>query len=267
MNNLKFYGPFHFNELDAYGNFKDQINKPSPPNKKGIYIWGFVCNEENSVIKINETDLSYSGINSKFIPYYVGKHQSSIYSRIKQHNSINKGDTTKYIRISNQYLSSFFKDENFPIQYRKNSNYKLAIKNLALQSGLINYFNDVNVLTDIYGNNFSPFPAGRKNSDYPITLQKINNSIMAFDPQIDTLHNWIVSNNNFYFMYALDDDFNNFINLDNAEVAAFYSLKGKTVSQTKKYENPFLQKIKSKIIIESDSNVFKDQISDMFLGY
>lgn len=99
----------------------------------GIYIWGFL-NDKGS-----------------FIPYYVGKSQSNIKSRLLRHiTDICKPDST-YMSFSDSYMDNFYMDPNYPEFRKKTSRLKVPDR-LP-----IDYFRDkIEYLNNIHWPNRKP---------------------------------------------------------------------------------------------------------------
>lgn len=251
---LEFNGPVHFDNVDGKtGSIIKNPNKLKSPNGRGIYIWGFIyeCSKNGELLNpvdfsIKENILKYekNGFklldNWKFIPYYVGKKEANIFSRIKTHHNILKGDATKYIRLSYSYMRNFFICPNFPVKYKRNRNNNQAINLLNSNPDSIEYFNDADFLKRKYAG-IRLESHGRKGTDYPIILQRN----ISGQKLPDTLEELINHKNNFWFCYLLVDDLN--ANLTNYETFTFWSLKGKTVSETQK----FIRTIKNLVIVDN----------------
>lgn len=76
---------FSFSEIYSYKNFCNTI----PINAKGIYVWGFRFIEHDNL----------------FLPYYVGKHETSIVNRIKEHYNFKD----PYNIFHKKYLVEYYK--------------------------------------------------------------------------------------------------------------------------------------------------------------
>jgi len=240
--NLNFKGPFHFSHLNSL-NLK---------GKAGIYIWGFAFDlDENG--QLNETiDFSkgiqipteylnenkepigcdFKALNWKFIPYYVGKHESSLENRLTEHHLVTQGNGLKYTRLRKNHYKDFFK--SFPILNKgKNSKKNNQVK-LYPYIDLVEYFNDDCILKAIYpGILPTEVRTKRKNKpdeiNYPIDKQIYNNKSLN-----DTLDEIVNKNNNFWFCYA-EIPSKDKHGIKSAEPFTYYCLKGITISQTKKY--------------------------------
>jgi hypothetical protein len=240
MAQLIFKGPFHFSQLKSL-QLKD---------KAGIYVWGFAYDLDTngqlnefidfSVGKIPVPEVSlneknepigcdFKGLNWKFIPYYVGKHESSLENRLIEHHLVTIGNGLKYTRLRMNHYKDFFK--NIPILNKGKNSKKINQVKLYPYINLVEYFNDDCILKAIY-QGVSPIEIKtvRKNKpdeiNYPINLQKYIGN--------DTLDEIVNGNNNFWFCYAEITSKNNH-DIKSAEPFTFYCLKGKTISQTKKY--------------------------------
>lgn len=251
-------GPIHFDYLNKIGEINFNPKGFVNPNLRGIYVWGFMYEYDGELQK--PIDFSEKHIidnyynngcnlpkNWRFLPYYVGKKEDSIFDRIKTHHKIRHGDATKYIRLSFDYLKYFFKDPDFPIKYNRVRNINQVIKKFQKNQNAIDYFNHYDFLNLKYPN--SALKAnGRNLSDYPITDQR-DSFGMEFN---DTLNEIIILKNNFWFCYLPIEDTN--LNLVDFESFVFWSLKGATVSQTKKFE--YINK-KLRIIDNTGLDIFK----------
>jgi uncharacterized protein YlbG (UPF0298 family) len=259
MTNLNFYGPINFMNIDKKGNIKEgNVNL----NISGLYVWGFMYYFDGETIgqpvNSSEDNFEYDSNTMKFIPYYVGKSDSTtIYQRLKKHHNIRKGDAAKYIRLSLKYMKEFFKDSVFPIKFKRVQNNSAIADLISNSAGKIEYFNDPNCLKLIYPN-INLNLSGRNNTDCPIPQQKNGTQDLP-----DSLAQLIEENNNFWFCYC-DLPQNPSFTLENLETYAFWSLKGKTVSQAGQCPVP-----NNNITINdlSKTNIFKNQPSKTFLGY
>jgi hypothetical protein len=269
MTNLNFYGPFHFYNADSKGKLKSNNQYLPNPNSHGIYIWGFMYYFDKTTkilgepVNFNGSNITYNEQTMQFIPYYVGKKEAgkngkgTIYQRIKQHHNIRKGDATKYIRLSKNYMKDFFKDNNFPLKIKRVKNNSVAAHLICTSPGKIEYFNDPNCLKLIHPN-ITLKPSGRNKSDYPITDQKIGTNDLP-----DTLSYLINTLNNFWFCYSIPQNQNPTNSLEDLETYTFWSLKGLTISQTAccPMNNPNIA------IACAKANIFKISPSNQFNGY
>lgn len=258
MTKLQFYGPFQFIDID-------RVSKSAPNEEKaGIYIWGFMYEyNESGLIKL----VDFRGPRRekmKFIPFYVGKHQSNIFTRLTEHQSVRKGDATKYTRLSFEYLKRFFMDKfpedpedlNFPIHYSWPKYAKIYNQNIA---NLIEknkkrfiYFNNNVILASLYPGS-EPINVGNATrGNYKITEQTF------IEETKDTLNVIVNMMNNFWFCYALANVSKK--KLYDCEAYTFFSLKGKTIGQTKNCPKPDMPIM---IIDKTDSSIFKISKSDM----
>lgn len=267
MTAMNFYGPFHFNDIEPItGKIIENIANIPEPNQPGVYIWGFMYyyNSYGLVTPVNHRNLSakYNSNTMQFIPYYVGKHEFNIYSRIKQHydiRNINKNsDSDKYIRFSHSYMSNFFKDPLLPIKVGNNSLDKKMIDIIKSNPSSITYYNSATVLNQIYPS----LKVSSFGSNQPITIQKINDVCIP-----DTLEDLVDYMNNFWFCFAPKNK--NTSILEEIETTFYYSLKGKTISKTQS-----ISKVETTLEIKDYSNtkIFKknnNQIvaNDNFSGY
>lgn len=259
MNEITFNGPYHFNDIDPKTGklIKNQNNIPEP-NMRGIYIWGFMyyynSNGLIAPINFNKETSNYDSSIMQFIPYYVGKSESNIFmDRITKHHDVRniskKSDADKYIRFSHGYMHEFFKDEKFPIKIGSVSRASNLISLNKEYPNAITYHNELKVLKNIY----PLLDVVTVDTNQPITVQSINGELIP-----DTLDDIVNQKNNFWFCYATFPDKN--INLLEIETSVYYSLKGKTISMTEKYNN---QTIK----INSNLNIFDEVASANFKGY
>jgi hypothetical protein len=274
MAELKFYGPFHFDEFDNKGLFKDEKKRQTfeNPNKPGIYIWGFMYKLKGS--KIDEID-SFTknepildNNNMKFIPYYVGKHESNLFKRLMQHQKVRQGDAIKYTRLSFDYLKRFFidkypenpEDPNFPIHCGKKFTNDI-IHLIEKDSKKVIYFNNKGALEKIYKKEGIQLITC-DNYNYPNICQKKNDG----NQLDDTLYKIIDTKemNNFWFCYAIQNSKE--IIMKDCETYTFYSLKGKTIGKTDSFD-----KVNLKLSINEEnvhSQIFKDvRPSKNFPGY
>ena len=296
MADLCFKGPFHWEHLNEL--IQD---KNSNINNHGIYIWGFVMRQDNNaqnrlIIKdfTDENLPPYKSVgikltnNSIFIPYYVGKVESkSIAKRLSEHRKVRSDkNSRKYTRLSIEYYSSFFNDPNF-IPNTGNSNGKRCreIENLIWPNGgqnsnKITYQNCNEILNRLHNLSIpKKYKSNNKTEDYDYPITDYN----IFP---DTLRELVYCKNNFWFCYAeLDNvgekelqDYRLTLKkgsrsefLKTHETQTFYSLKGKTISETLPF-NPsgFGHTIKDKTNCD---DIFKHKITgvihceDDFKGY
>ncbi len=261
MTTINFHGPFHFDDINLKGEIINNIQGIPDPNKPGIYVWGFMFHFNNYgiITPVNFRKLTpvFNKDVMKFIPYYVGKSESNIFSRIKKHHDVRntkslRTDADKYMRLSHGYMTKFFKDDLFPIKVGNSSRATELINLLKIFPDTITYHNELKVLLEIYPN-LQISPSG---NNHPITLQKIEGFCIP-----DTLEDLVVDMNNFWFCFTPFSQPKN--KLTNLETYVFYSLKGKTISKTNKYNNA----INNIIIDNSNTDIFKDKPSEQFLGY
>jgi hypothetical protein len=255
-----FYGPFHYVSIHNNGIIQANINQ------KGIYIWGFVYEIDKlgnlkDIIDFSNNIDEFDSSRMKFIPYYVGLGKNtSIWNRLIQHHQPTIGNGRKYIRLSSNYMRSFFNDPEFPIKYKRIKNNELAINHAVIYPGEIEYFNDGDFLNLVYPNNGIPIRQNN-NQNWPITNYNFIN---------DNLDVYINNRNNFWFCYMPIDDINDINILDAYEAATFYGLKGITISETKRFHF-----VDQTIQIQDQTlcDIFKlkenniVEISDVFPGY
>jgi len=234
-----------FHEPCGYRRFSDKVVPPGS-ERPGVYIWGFEIKE-------------------RFIPYYVGKHQTSIASRIAKHVIDIKKDDSTYMRLSKAYMEEvdkvtpYYQDEFFPLITRNWSKTKLPrwfkgnmdhFKNRIIYLNNAEYMHEVGVEVS-------------KQKDYPISLIP-----GASDYLKDNIHNMkvmhaecskgghVVADTVFYEM---------------VEAYVKYHLKGKTVSKSLSFDE--LQRLQNdhgiqiQIANKSSFPQFKDEISIKFPGY
>lgn len=239
MATLEFHGPFHIQHI---GNLNLK-------GKKGIYIWGVMLETDKngkmgniidfSKIKVPRfSNVKQKGLKSikngrsiqlaKFLPYYVGKHESDLEGRILEHHSIRVGDGLKKTRLK----FDFYNDSNFAINFPIHIKNKTSqfIKNLKVfihKYNIVDYFNNDDILNKIYNNAIT---LNGSTSKWPINKQSINNK-----PLNDSLKDIIYCNDNFWYCYAELPDEVNEDEVEYMEAQTFYSLKGKTISETLSY--------------------------------
>jgi hypothetical protein len=242
MTELTFHGPFHFDEIEyKTGSFKKDknIQNTPNPNKSGIYIWGFMYyfNKHGLIAPVNfHNSLPfYNEAVMKFIPYYVGKNTSNVFSRIRQHQNVRnvlekggekrfKEDGNKYTRLSHGYMMGFFNDPLFPIKIGNASRAKELISLIETYPNAVTYYNDRLVLEKIY----PKLKIVNEEDNHPITAQRIDEIHIP-----DTLDDLVNYMNNFWFCFAHKE---NIENLETFETTVFYSLNGKTISKTESFE-------------------------------
>ena len=238
---LKFRGPFHWEHINNVANNRlfDISLYENLKKSNGVYIWGFMFDIGKKIINTksdynisniplikdcqNNNELIGYNYNSKkiFIPYYVGraKESNNIGKRLDDHHKI--GAT--YTRLEEFYYYSFFCDEDFPLPIKKGD--WISSKEFKRKIMFcINYFNNEHVLEKCYPNS-NPV---KLNGNCPVDLQTFI--------KYDTLKDIVISRNNFWFCYL---DMNGYSGklIDIAERQTFYSLKGKTVSNTDKFDS------------------------------
>lgn len=235
MTELKFHGPFHFDEVDQKTGKIERDGKSYNINTAGIYIWGFMYEYNEKAQKLGNPCKSgkktYKQTEMQFIPYYVGKSQKHIFrERILHHHDVRntlKSKTVhaqKYTRLHLDYMTEFFMDKDFPLKVSTPSREKEFIRLLDKTPKSITYYNNPTVLKKIYSGIDPEFV----NKGYPITEQKHNNILIKDD--LDDLVN-INKLNNFWFCFAENNSIGKALEI--IETTVFYSLKGKTISMTR----------------------------------
>jgi hypothetical protein len=243
---LKLKGPYHISHLKELTDL----------DSYGIYIWGFMFSRDEHAIKefkvipkdeIPKIDinLGYSNPEDIFIPYYVGrakhnkKGDTTIKKRLSNHVKIQKGSSSKYLRMKMSYYKSFFRDTQnlrFPIPLTTGNWIETDEYSLKHIKKNIVYFNNPTLLSKIYNcaildKNGKIFKANN------CPINKINSVKIN-----DTLKKIINDYNNFWFCYLPISTKQTSTNetdkqITEAEPFIFYSLKGKTVSKTKIYNS------------------------------
>lgn len=236
MEKITFKNLHHISELkDVQNKLNKNIKNP------GIYIWGYVVdNKLSEILEIKDT--TFNANTMKFIPYYIGL-DSNLFNRINKHKKFDKGDARKYTRMSEEYMLKFFKDcknNNFPIKNDDKDIHKEYLKlNDSKEKENITYYNNSDFLTETYGNEC--IVNHQKKTEMPITKFNEDNGYIINDSlmRIYDYSNKSIHKNNLWFSYALFTDSQDFINckLEDFEALTFYSLKGKTISKTKKIDN------------------------------
>jgi hypothetical protein len=260
MKQNNFFGPFHLNDFTEDGIIinnasnhyiiKDEqgqsIKIPSI-NQPGIYIWGSLFDKDKNGELLFPTDCTsqnfkFNPKKHQFVPYYVGKSESSMLKRLSQHkdvqNTSGKSDGDKYIRLSFDYWKEFFKD---PL-YDRDSNSLINL--VKIKKNSVIYHNDKAVLQEIYPQ-MNIVPVGK---NHPITAQNIYGN-----PLTDTLDMVVNGANNFWFCFS-PVDINDIQTLGQLETQVFYSLKGKTTSKRDKCPSVVLNNIVDKT---NDARIFK----------
>jgi hypothetical protein len=260
MKKNSFFGPFHFNDFNETGILKknaaniykiktDLGNTFEIPdlNEPGIYIWGNLFDIDNKGKLLFPTDCTseYFKFNPKkhqFIPYYVGKTESSLFKRLTQHSDVRnisgKSDADKYIRFSFDYWKKFFVDS----RYKRDSNNLMDI--ISNTKNSIIYHNDAKLLTTIFPQ-INIVSIGR---NHPITAQ-----LLYGNPLYDTLDLVVNGANNFWFCFCPVEE-NIVKTLGQIETQVFYSLKGKTTSKADKCPKVDKNSIEDKT---NDAKIFK----------
>lgn len=234
MEKITFKNLHHISEL------KDVIKKLDKNIKNpGIYIWGYVVDTKISkILEIKDTKFNVNTM--KFIPYYVGL-DSNLFNRVSKHYKFDKGDARKYTRMSEEYMLKFFKDcknNNYPIKNDDKDIHEHYL-NINIQQENIIYYNNSDFLTKTYGTDC--IVNYQKKTEMPITKFNEDNGHIIKDSLMGIFDysNKSIHKNNLWFSYALYKDSQDLINckLEDFEALTFYSLKGKTISKTKKIDN------------------------------
>lgn len=254
MIDFNFYGPFHFDEFietDKKGVYKHKTKdfNQIDVNVRGIYIWGFMYESTESIKKGNRVNRilkdpvkgkqEFNPAKMQFVPYYVGKSESSIFSRIRQHQDFQneknvRSDAHKYIRFSKKYMKEYFKDDSFPID-KHSPTTRTELKKLIgnLGPNKVMYHNNAEILEAIYGQEpatvFSRMLRREPRTNNPIVEDKLPLLVNGNEIE-DTLHFMASKNENFWFCFLPIKDLE--YDLKFAETYTFYCLKGKTVSHT-----------------------------------
>lgn len=247
MENIIFKNLHHISELE---NVIKKVKKSENIKTPGIYIWGYVVDKQISkILEFNEPNFDTNSM--KFIPYYVGL-DSNLFDRISSHRKFENGDATKYTRMSEEYMLRFFKDCNYPVKTDdkdihdkylkinivKDKNEKNSETNKFVEPKNVLYYNNSIFLkktyTDCKVNEV-------KKTENPITKFNEDNGYIIEDTlrEIYNYTNQTKHKNNLWFSYALINDCQDFIKcrLEDFEALTFYSLKGKTISKTKKIDD------------------------------
>lgn len=250
MTTLEFHGPFHFDDIDAEtGDIK--TDKKAPNTKKpGIYIWGFMYEYDKQEKRLKEPidfkdkEKLFEPHKMQFLPYYVGLRKN-VFARLKEHHNVYKGHVTKYTRLSLKYMESFYNDLAFPINIKRKRNNKAMLHLCLNQNSKIEYFNDDQCLQAIYP---GISPVG-KTGNFPLVNQNYKGNKLP-----DTLDYLINTKDNFWFCYSIVPDDLKCL-LEYFETYTFWSLKGKTISQTEccPLINPNIN-----ISDKTQTNIFKE---------
>lgn len=117
---LNFHGPFQYSQLER----QKDVKKP------GIFILGFMDNN------VEHWDQASDYFSQTFIPYYVGKSESSVYKKVTEHFSTIYGDiSTNTILELNAY-------ENLPAFFGKLKRNAVHNESLMKQLKYVAYFNN-----------------------------------------------------------------------------------------------------------------------------
>lgn len=268
MTELRFYGPFHFSEIDQ------QSKKKSSQEKSGIYVWGFMYEYKGSTLMKPVDYRNPEPDKKKFIPYYVGLRKD-IFKRLKEHQNVRKGDATKYTRLSIDYMKSFFMDNNTKGKDSENPNFPTHIGDKTFTNSIVKliendnkkiiYFNSKVALEKIYKKEGIQLITC-DGYNYSIICQRTNDGNKLYDSLYEIVDTKQM--NNFWFCYAIPDEKG--INLKIFETYTFYSLKGKTISKTGNYDKVNPDRVTHNISINDEylnAKIFKDKPSEIFPGY
>ena len=237
---------FNGGQYNPVGGYNNPTGVILPnPNVRGIYIWGFVyeCDKTGKLVKpVDFNDVTNINLfikngfklldSWKFIPFYTGKSQTNLLGRLGDHYQVRINPAAQcYIRLSHAYMTSFFCDPTFPIRYfGAFAPYQAQIAAIiAANPGSIEYLNGPETLPLIYPG-IIPVPRPGT-TNYPITSQICGGALIH-----DTLDDLVNQMKNFWFCYLPLPQVSNKL-LTEYERFTFWSLKGKTVSQTVHY-NP-----------------------------
>ena len=276
MYNLKFNGPFHL--IDGVDKKTGEIiNHSELPNLKqpGIYIWGFIYHSKGpksgELKRFNnkENNPNFDKTTMKFIPYYVGETTNPLFDRLTDHQNVRKNASAKkYMRLSIEYLKSFYKDNDtnfkgiFPIHIN-DTEFDNGLKKLIEENKpkkTVEYFNNEEILLKIYGEGKIEINGTKTPKHYPITEQKY---IKTGKPIHDTLYAIVGESdpndptknknmNNFWFCYATIPESEKG-KLKLYESDTYFSLKGKTIGQT----GTFKKKMSCTIIDNTGMEIFR----------
>lgn len=242
---LNFSRPLHNSLFQG----EDVQKLPEGSAGPGVYIWGFMIHE-------------------RFIPYYVGKHQSSIAQRIQNHIAdISKPGST-YMRLTRAYMEGldgidpFFEDENFPLITANWSKEKLPAwfdKSKDHFNPRISYLNNRSYLL------LNGINVPNKQKDYPISL--MNNADNYLKNNLDNLHVMYADCLHQYPEIKPSDYY------ELIEAVTKYHLRGRTVSKSLPFEK--IEKIMISTGLDNievanvcdHRSIFKDNISMDFPGY
>jgi hypothetical protein len=249
--NLEFKGPFHNDRFcDDCQTFPEDSDLP------GVYIWGFKTKT-----------------NDRFIPYYVGKRQTSIAERIRDHlKDIRENKDSTKMRFTKAYMEGdgikpFYKEDEFHLITSNWSKNKLPSwftdrKEYYLER--IEYLNNRGFFE------LKSIPINKKLSrgDYPYSniiggynyLWRHVEDIWVMYASYDHSHIYI-DNNDIKDVHEIIEAFTKF------------HLKGITVSKSLSLNtmNNKMNKLNIEDItivnIKSHKDVFKEEPSELFPGY
>ncbi len=224
---------------------KDNSTKFTVP---GVYIWGFKRNKN-------------------FIPYYVGKHNTSISGRICSHIKDILKPTSTYMRLAEDYMfglngiTPYWMDPKFPLMtavYRKRILPNWYDNDSTYFESKINYLNNREFMERMTGREIP------ESKEYPISL----------DPRIkDTL----TTNISDFCVCFLPLNMNRLepsqVNRTTAILESYvkFRLKGRTVGHSyslkKLREHMASQRFTINLTEHSHIDIFKPDLTDTFPGY
>jgi hypothetical protein len=213
--------------------------------KPGVYIWGFLYNTKDGstekscaehkekvvkwkIAEGDELTANKSSLNKKggfysdfiFIPYYVGMSEADVFGRLKDHKDFETGDSTKYVRLHEDYMLCYHKHiltlnsagDSYPclplFPIKKASINNNFVWSLLANDGYVHYFNrhSSNYINKNNQNSIKvDFNHEKENDNYSIKDcdKDFNNDIKEKDP----FKKRIEKCNNFWFTYCdLGDD-------------------------------------------------------------
>ena len=241
---LTFSGPVH---IESFSN-----NFPENAKEPGVYIWGFMQQK-------------------KFIPYYVGKHQTSVSARLQNHLHDIKKDASTYMRLTKAYMEGtdtvtpYYLDDKFPLitrNYRKSVLPKWYSDNLAYFKDRIAYLNSESFLRTKGVTEIKKIGRG----DCPIS--NLSDKSDYLSENVDKLFA-------IYAAYRCAEGIQGKereLNFELIEAFVKYHLRGKTASKSLSFHDTRTQLksngINIKIVnINEYLTIFKEDISELFSGY
>ncbi|MDP2188526.1 MAG: hypothetical protein Q8J69_07575 [Sphingobacteriaceae bacterium] len=239
----------------------------------GVYIWGFVFDKEEPFgIPMSHTEVfDFNMEDHVFVPYYVGKSETNIAVRLKDHKS---SASKRYLQLEPNYLKSFFNDFCFPehLDGPETSSREWFINHEDYFKSRIVYYKSKPILDSIYDlNDGGPFALKSTEGDY--TFEKLINALKSRPDDIKKAQdsNKFYNENYMFFTYANIEC--SFLSYEYLETYIFYSLKGKTIGKHKKFD--FLTKSEcfGSLLIDFNCKDIvnylfkKDGVSRNFPGY